>query len=414
MNLELFIAKRIHFSKDGERKVTPPAVRIAMVGIAMGLAVMILSVAIIVGFKKEVRNKVIGFGSHIQVTNLESNSSFEYSPIAVSDTLLNYLRAFPGVRHVESFAMKPGMMKTEDAFQGIVLKGVDEEYDWEFFRNHLKEGEIFTVNPDKNSTDIIISAYLANLLSLKVDDSVLTYFIQNDVRARRFHITGIYDTGSVEYDKLFVLADIKQVRRLNGWENDMVGGLEILIDDYGRVDEITEELVFDMSERSDRLGSQFYVRSVKDLNPMIFHWLEALDINVALILILMVVVAGFTMISGLLVIILERVNMIGVLKSLGQNNTSIRKVFLYISFFLIGKGMIWGNVIGLLVCLLQSHLHIFKLDPAVYYIDFVPVDINILSFALINTGALLASMLMMLGPTYMITKVDPVKSIRFN
>lgn len=414
MNLELFIARKIHFSKEDGRKRTPPAVRIAMTGIAMGLAVMILSVAIIVGFKKEVRNKVIGFGSHIQITNFDSNTSFEYSPIAVSDSLMEQLRAFPGVSHVETFATKPGMMKTAEDFQGIILKGVDTDYDWSFFQKHLKEGEIFTIDPDKSTTDIILSQYLANLLGLKVDDTILTFFIQDDVRARRFHITGIYDTGSVEFDKLFVLADIKQVRRLNGWDSDQVSGLEILIDDYDRIDEVAEELFFAMAEKKDRLDNQFFVRSVKELNPMIFHWLEALDINVVLILILMMAVAGFTMISGLLVIILERINMIGILKALGQNNRSIRKVFLYISFFLIGKGMVWGNIIGLAICWVQSYFKVFKMDPSVYYIDVVPIEINILSIILINAGALFASMLMMLGPTYVITKVDPVKSIRFN
>lgn len=413
MNLELFIAKRIHFSKEGDRQVTPPAVRIAMIGIALGLAVMILSVAIVIGFKKEVRNKVIGFGSHIQITNFDNNSSFESTPIAVSDSLIQALNAFPGVRHVEGYATKMGIMKTDNDFQGVVLKGVDADYDWSFFKNNLKEGELLTIDPDKASTDVVISRYLSDLLGLKLGDSFLTYFVQEDVRARKFTITGIYETGFLDYDKLFVLADIKQIRRLNGWDKDQVSGLELLVDDYDKLDQVAEDLYFDLVEKQDRQGNTYFTRSVKEMNPMIFNWLDVLDINVIVILILIFAVAGFTMISGLLIIILERTNMIGILKALGENNTSIRKIFLYISFFLIGKGMLWGNVIGITICLIQSHFRILTLDPSIYYLDAVPIDLNIFSLLLLNIGTLCASMLMMLGPSYLITKIDPAKSIRF-
>ena len=242
---------------------------------------------------------------------------------------------------------------------------MDTDYDWTFFKDNLKEGEIFTIQPDKNSTDVIVSKYLSDLLGLKVGDSFLTYFVQDDVRARKFTITGIYETGFLDYDKMFVIADIKQIRRLNGWDKDQVSGLDVL------------------------------------------------DINVVVILALMLSVAGFTMISGLLIIILERTNMIGILKALGQNNNSIRKIFLYVSFFLIGKGMLWGNIIGISLCLLQSHFHIIQLDPSIYYLDAVPIDLSLFSLFLLNIGTLAASMLMMLGPSYLITKIDPAKSIRF-
>lgn len=413
MNLELFIARKIHFSKEGDRKVTSPAVRIAMIGIALGLAVMILSVAIVVGFKKEVRNKVIGFGSHIQITNFDNNSSYESTPIAVSDTLLEELQAFPGIRHVEAFATKTGILKTDSDFQGIVLKGVDANFDWTFFQKNLKEGEVFTIHPDTMTTDVLISQYLANLLTLKAGDSFLTYFVQDDVRARKFRITGIYETGFVDYDKLFVIADIKQIRRLNGWDKDQVSGLELVVDNYDHLDQTAEELYFNLAEKKDRIGNTYYTRSVKELNPMIFSWLNVLDINVVVILILMLSVAGFTMISGLLIIILERTNMIGILKALGENNASIRKIFLYVSFFLIGKGMLWGNMIGISLCLIQSYFHVIQLDPSIYYLDAVPVDISLVSLLLLNTGTLLASMLMMLGPSFLITKIDPARSIRF-
>lgn len=413
MNLELFIARKIHFSKEGDRNVTSPAVRIAMIGIALGLAVMILSVAIVVGFKKEVRNKVIGFGSHIQITNFDNNSSYELTPIAVSDTLLEELHAFPGIRHVEAFATKTGILKTDSDFQGIVLKGVDTNFDWTFFQKNLKEGEIFTIHPDTTTTNVLISQYLANLLSLKAGDSFLTYFVQDDVRARKFHITGIYETGFVDYDRLFVIADIKQIRRLNGWDKDQVSGLELVVDNYDRLDQTAENLYFDLAEKKDRIGNTYYTRSIKELNPMIFSWLDVLDINVVVILVLMLSVAGFTMISGLLIIILERTNMIGILKALGENNASIRKIFLYVSFFLIGKGMLWGNIIGISLCLIQSCFHVIKLDPSIYYLDAVPVDISLVSLLLLNTGTLLASMLMMFGPSFLITKIDPARSIRF-
>jgi len=413
LSFELFIAKRIHFSKEGDRQVTPPAIRIAVIGIALGLAVMILSVAIVVGFKKEVRNKVIGFGSHIQITNFDSNVSYESNPVAVSGSLLDSLRSFPGIKHAEVFATKPGILKTDDDFQGIILKGIDADYDWTFFKNNLKEGEIITVDPEKSTTDVIISKYLADLMGLKLDDTFLTYFVQEDVRARRFHITGIYETGFVDYDKIFVIADIKQVRRLNNWEEDQVSGVELLIEDYTQLDAITEELYYEMADKQDRFGNLFYTRSIKELNPVIFGWLSVLDLNVVIILILMMAVAGFTMISGLLIIILERTNMIGILKALGENNTSIRKIFLYISFFLIGKGMLWGNVIGVGICLLQSKFKLISLDPSIYYLDAVPIDLNLFSWFLLNIGTLTCAMLMMLGPSFLITKIDPAKSIRF-
>lgn len=413
MNLELFIAKKIHFSKEGDKQVTPPAVRIAMIGIALGLAVMILSVAIVIGFKKEVRNKVIGFGSHIQITNLDSNISYETSPIAVNDTLLSDLSKTAGISHVERFATKPGLLKTDSAFQGIVLKGIGEEYDWTFFRKNLRAGKVFTVTPDKRGTDVIISKYLADRLHLKVGDGFLTYFVQENVRARKFTISGIYETGFLDYDKLFVLTDIKQVQRLSNWEDDQVSGLELQVNDYANLDSISEQLYFTYSEKQDRNGNTYYVRSIKDLNPMIFNWLDVLDINVVIILVLMMAVAGFTMISGLLIIILERTNMIGILKALGHDNQGIRKIFLYISFFLIGKGMVWGNVIGIGLCLIQAKFQPISLDPSIYYLDAVPVDLNILTWVLINIGTLAAAMLMMLGPSYLITKIDPAKSIRF-
>lgn len=413
MNVALYIARKIHFSQEGGRQVTPPAVRIAMIGIALGLAVMLLSVAIVIGFKKEVRNKVIGFGSHIQITNFDSNSSYELQPIAISDTLMTHLQNFPGVRHVERFATKLGILKTDRDFQGVVLKGVDADYDWSFFQANLREGSLPDFSGAKASTDVLISRHLADLLDLRVDDTFLTYFVQEEVRARKFRITGIYETGFVDYDRLFLVGDLRQVRRLNGWEADQAGGLAVQVTDYDQLDEVAEALYFDLTERQDRMGNTFYTRSVKELNPMIFNWLEVLDINVVVILVLMLAVAGFTMISGLLIIILERTNLIGMLKALGETDRHIREIFLYVSFFLIGKGMFWGNVIGLACCGVQACFQVVKLDPSVYYLDAVPIDLGIGAWLLLNLGTLFVSMLMMLGPTYLVSRIDPAKSIRF-
>jgi len=416
MNFEFFIAKRIHFSKDKgtDKRVTPPVIRIAMAGVAVGLAVMIMAVAIVVGFKKEVRNKVIGFGSHIQLTNFDNNISFEAMPIAVSDSLRHAIGSFKGVRHIEVFATKPGMLKTETDFQGIVLKGMDADFDTAFFKSHLVEGRMIKIDSSKMSNQALVSRTTARLLHLSCGDSFLAYFINNrEVRARKFDISGIYDTGFADYDRLFVICDIKHIRRLNGWESDMVGGVNIFIDDYEQLDKMSDELYFSFIDRKDRLGNTYYIRSIKELNQMIFNWLGVLDSNVVLLLVLMIIVSGFTMISGLLIIILERTNMIGVLKALGESNYSIRKIFLYVSSFLIIKGMFWGNITGLALCLLQSHFHWFKLDPATYYLDSVPVDLNLFSFLLINIGTLAVSMLMMIAPSYLISKIEPAKSIRF-
>ena len=410
---ESFIANHIRFDKTGEKKVSPPTIRIAIAGIALGLTAMILSVAIIVGFKKEISDKIIGFGSHIQISNFDSNSSYETSPIAVNDSLINTIQTLPGIKHLSRFATKPGIIKTDTDAQGIILKGVDQHYDWEFFRNNMEEGTVPEILPDENSTQVIISRHLANKLRLNPGDSFLTYFVENEVRVRKFLIAGIYRTDFSEYDQLFVLADIKQIQRLNRWDEDMVSGIEIRINDFEQLEEMTDVLYNQIGYRQDRLGNVHFIRSVTDLNPMIFSWLDILDMNIVIILLLILTVAGFTMISGLLIIILERVNMIGILKALGANNTSIRMVFMQVSFFLILKGMFWGNIIALSICFLQKQFGILKLDPKNYYISCVPIDINIWNIILINICILVVSILMLIGPSYIIAKISPAKTIQF-
>ena len=413
MDLSRFLALRIYRNSDAEKKVSRPAVLIATLGIAIGLAVMIIAVSVIIGFKSEVRDKIIGFGSHIQISNSDAARSFETRPIAVTDSMIAVLTDNPEVKHVQRYSTKPGMIKTDDAFQGMVLKGVGPEFDPRFLQEYLVEGEIPVFSDSVSSNQVLISKALATKMKLKLGDKIYTYYIQDDVRARRLTIAGIYQTNFSEYDNLFLLTDLSLVNRLNGWQPEQVTGVELQLKDYDKLEDTTYEIAIDTDNRKDEYGGTYYVRSIEQLNPQIFAWLDLLDLNVWVILFLMIGVAGFTMISGLLIIIIERTNMIGVLKALGATNFTIRKTFLWFAVFLIGKGMLWGNVIGLAFCILQSRFGIFKLDPETYYVDTVPVSFNIILFLLINIGTLLAAVLMLIGPSYLITKINPANSMRY-
>ena len=408
----LFIARRMYRGNE-EVQVSKPAVFIALLGIALGLAVMIITVAVVVGFKREIRDKIVGFGSHIQVANLYAARSYEERSIAVSDSLLASWLAMPQVQHVQCFSSKPGMIKTADAFQGMVLKGVGEDYDLSFFRQHLQEGELPIFSDTVSSNQVLISRTLANKLQLKVGDKVDTYYIENQIRARRLKIVGIYQTDFSEFDNLFLLTDRQLVNRLNKWQPDQVSGVEVTLKDYACLDEVTYLLSEQMNTRVDRLGESYCVLNVEQQNPQIFAWLGILDVNIWVVLILMMGVAGFTMISGLLIIIIERTSMIGILKSLGANNQSIRHLFLWFAVFLIGKGMIWGNLIGLAFYVVQKQFGLFHLDPATYYMDTVPMALNLWHVLLLNAGTLLASILMLLGPSFLITRIHPAQSMRY-
>lgn len=414
MNLELFIAKRIHFGKSqGEKRASSPAIKIAIAGVAIGLAAMILALSIVIGFKIEVRNKVVGFGSHIQISNLSNNSTYETQPVCVSPELVNLLESTTGVKHVETFATKPGIIKTDSAFQGIILKGVGKDYDWGFFKQNIISGSV--INPDDtvHANQAILSKNIASKLNLKTGDSFLCYFIGDNVRFRKFYVTGIYSTNFEDYDKLFVVTDINLIRKLNNWEEDEASGIELLVKDYNKLDEIQQNVFVEMMTYRDRKDNTFLTRSIKEMNPMIFNWLDLLDMNVIVIIVLMFLISVFTMISGLLIIILERTNMIGMLKTLGARNYSIRKTFLYVSSFLILKGLFWGNAIAITILVIQKYFGLIKLDPDTYYVSEMPVDINILYILLINLGTLFLSMLMMIGPSYLIARISPAKSIRF-
>ena len=414
MDWKLFVARRIYRSKEGKKEVSKPAVLIAMWGIAIGLAVMIVAVAVVIGFKHEVRDKVVGIGSDITITNFDAQKSYETVPVVAGDSLLDALRAMEGVKHVQRYSTKPGMIMTEDNFLGMVLKGVSQEYDWTFLKEHLLEGEIPAFTDSASTNRTLVSRTIANKLNLKLGDKLYTYYISaENVRARRFEVAGIYQTNFSIYDNMFLLTDLYTVNRLNAWKADQASGIELEVADVSRLEETKEAISAEVDMLKDRYGATYYTQTVEESNPQIFAWLDLLDMNVWVILILMTGVAGFTMISGLLIIILERTNMIGVLKALGADNLAIRKVFLSFSVFLIGRGMLWGNIIGLSFVFIQSQFHLFKLDPSIYYVDSVPVAFNLWWWVLLNVCSLLASVLMLVGPSYLIAHIHPAKSIRF-
>ncbi|MBI9059041.1 MAG: ABC transporter permease [Labilibaculum sp.] len=414
MNLELFIAKKITNNEKGDGNISHPIISIAKVSIALGISVMILAVAIVTGFKSEITNKVIGFGSHIQITNYDNNSSFETQPIEKSTVSIDQIENISGIKHVQAFATKPGILKTKSEIQGVVLNGVGFDYDWDFFKKHIVEGDTIQLSDDGKSNDILISERLSTLLHLNLGDKISLHFIQNPPRMRRFTITGIYNTGMQEFDQLFLFCDIKHIQKLNDWTEDEISGYEIFIDDFNDLEYIEHQVKGITASSFSEEGASLKVRNIIRKYPQIFSWLDMLDLNVWIILSLMILVAGFNMVSGLLIIILEKTNMIGILKALGTPNWSIRKIFLYQSSMLIGKGMLWGNVIGISICLLQYWFEIIPLDPANYYVDTVPINLNISHLILLNVGSLVATVSMLLIPSYLITKITPAKAIKFD
>jgi lipoprotein-releasing system permease protein len=407
LNLELFIAKRLAFSKDKKNFTSRPIIRIALAGVAIGFSVMIVAVSIVIGFKKEIRNKVIGFGSHIQLSNYDGNNSFESRPISSEQTFIATLKKNPEIRHIQSFATKPAIVKSKDQIEGIVTKGVGTDFDWTYFKNHLVAGKVFNSNDSLPSDSVVISDYLAKKLKLKVGDDLLTFYIQQPPRARRFHISGIYTTGLEEFDKLYLFCDIGQIRKLNDWQKDQVGGFEIAITNFDDIDRIGDE-VYAMTP------SELNARTIKNIYPQIFDWLGLQNINAIIIITLMIVVSGMNMISALLIIILERINMIGMLKALGSPNVSVRKIFVYLAGFLVGKGLLWGNAIGLLFIFLQKNFKLISLDEKSYYVSSVPVDFSLTYLVLLNAGTLLVCVAMMVIPTLIITKIKPLSAIRYS
>lgn len=405
MNLPLFIAKRITFASS--RTFSRLIVRIAILGIMLGLAVMILSIAIVKGFKAEIREKVRGFSGDIQVLKLDLNSSFENSPYIINATTLNTLRNNQQIAYIQPFATKPGIINANNEVEGVVMKGVDSTYNWSYIQNILSAGKVIDFkDPTASLRQIMISKYTADRMKLKVGDDFLMYFVQEPLRKRKFEIVGIYDLGVEEVDKMFVLGDISLIRRLNEWQANEVGGYELRVKDFHQLDQVSEQVY-------DDLDVSLKSYSIREIYPTIFEWLSLLDVNTQVILVLMLAVAVINMISALLIIILERTNMIGLLKALGSSNWSIRKIFLYNATYLIGYGLLLGNLLGVGFAVFQNYTHFFELDQASYYINFVPVQLDVLDIVLLNVGTLTICVLVMIIPSMLVTRISPVKAIAF-
>lgn len=413
MRFNLFVAKRLFNDKGGVRNVSRPAIRIATAGVAIGLAVMIVSVCVVLGFKSEIRSKVIGFGSHIQIINYESISSGVSKPVAFPDSLIRELRQVPGVSHIQRFSNKGGILKTDDAFEGILLHGVGAEFNADFLKSNLKEGEIPVFSADSATNRIVVSQTIADRLHLSCGDRVFAYFFDGNVRARRFTVSGIYQTNLSEFDDNMVFTDLYVCNRLNNYVADQYAGVEITVDRFDDVDLVAGSLVGKVNHLVDEYGAGYAAMTIRELYPQIFDWLDLLDVNVWVILILMVAVAGFTMISGLLIIILERTNFIGVMKALGATNRSMRHVFLYFAAFIVGRGLLWGNVLGIGLVVLQYYFNIVHLDPATYYVDAVPVLFNAGYILAINAATAFISVFVLILPSLLVSRIHPAKSIRF-
>lgn len=405
MNLPLFIAKRITF--DSRRTFSKLIVRIAILGIMLGLAVMILAVAIVKGFKSEIREKVRGFSGDIQITKLDLNASFENSPFVLSEEAMDKIRQQAEIGDVQAIATKNGIINSGDEIEGVVFKGVDKTYNWNYFNKILVSGRVIDFSDSlKSRTEILISKYTAERLKLKVGDDFLMYFIENSLRKRKFKIAGIYNLGVEEVDKVFVIGDIALIRNLNNWSEAESGGYELRVKNFENLESVADKVYED-------LDIELKSYTIKEYYPTIFEWLSLLDVNTQVILILMIAVAVINMISALLIMILERTNMIGILKALGSSNWDIRKIFMFNAVYLIGLGLILGNVLGIGLGLFQNHTHFFSLDQASYYISFVPVELDLKDILLLNAGTLIISLLVLLIPSMLVTRISPLKAIRF-
>jgi lipoprotein-releasing system permease protein len=406
VNYHWLIAQRILRKQHGEKNFTRPIVRIALAGIAIGMAVMIVALAVVTGFQREIREKVIGFGSHIQITSFDMNNSFESSPVNKNQSFYPSLDTMEGVKHIQIFATKAGIIKTGTEIQGVMLKGVGADYDWDFFRSKILEGKILALSDSAKSDDVLISKKNSQRLKLKVDDSFIMHFIQQPPRYRKFRVAGIFETGLEEFDNLYVMCDIGHIIKLNDWNADQVGGFEVLVDDFGKLQETGSRVYA-------TIGRELNARTIKEIYPQLFDWLSLQDINAAIVIALMIIVAGINMISVLLIIMLERTNMIGMLKAMGTANASLRRIFLSVSSILTLRGMAWGNIIGLALCVAQKIGRFIPLNEESYYIRYVPININAWHILLLNAGVFVCCTLMMLLPMLIIAGISPVKAIRF-
>lgn len=414
MNVPYFLARRIYADNDNQKKVSRPAVRIAIIGVAVGLAVMIVSVCVVLGFKHAIRDKVVGFGSHIQVAEFSMLQQGTDSPIEVDDSVMNVLQHIEGVKHVQRFAMKQGILKTDSDFLGVAFKGVGPEFDSTFIHQHLLEGAVPKFSDKSSGNKILVSKVMADKLKLTCGSRIFAYFIDNSgVRTRRFTIAGIYQTNLTQYDNVMCYVDLYTAVKLNGWQEDMASGAELQVDHFDKLDEVENRVVKLVNRTTDKYGNTYSSKTIKELSPQIFSWLDLLDLNVWIILIIMMAVAAVTMISGLLIIILERTQMIGLMKALGAQNPMVRHTFMWFAAFIIGRGLLWGNMIALALVALQYFTGIVKLDPATYYVSSVPVEVNVLFVVLLNIGTLLISLLVLIGPSFLISHIHPAKTMTY-
>ena len=414
MNLPLFIARRIYSDQGDRRKVSRPAIRIATIGVAIGLAVMIITVSVVLGFKHTIRDKVVGFGSHIQVMNLLSVASVDSYPICIDDSTMQAMDSIEGISHVQRYSMARGILKTDEDFLGVAFKGVGPEYKMDYLRQHLVEGKIPVFSDSSSTNRIVVSRLMANKLKLKAGDRIYTYFIDaGDVRTRRFTIEGIYETNMTRFDELICYTDLYTACKLNGWFEGQCSGAELLVDDFDHLDDTYMRVIDKVNRTQDRYHSTFSSQTIYDAYPQIFNWLELLDINVWIILGLMICLAGITMISGLLIIILERTSMIGILKALGTRNRTVRSTFLWFSAFIISRGLLIGDVLGIGVVLLQQYTGIVKLDPQTYYVSEAPMELNIPLVVILNFATLFISISVLIIPSFFISHIQPAKSMRY-
>jgi lipoprotein-releasing system permease protein len=414
MNLPYFIAERLIKGRREGTSFSRPVNVIAVIGIALGLAVMILAVSVLTGFKQQIRDKIVGFGSNIQILNFDSNYSLETIPISDTQSFIPKIKQIPGIKHIQVFATKAGIIKKEDAIQGVVLKGVGSDFDWRFFKSNIVDGSVFAVSDTGRTNQVIISKKISDMLRLKTGDSFAMYFVQDPPRSRKFTISGIYETSLEEFDKLYVYCDIGHIKRLNGWTEDQVSGFEIFIDDFDKLEEMHMAVRDAVGYRLLEDETKFKVTNIRMRYPQIFDWLNFQDMNVIIIITLMLLVAGFNMISGLLILILEKTNMIGIFKALGSENATIRKVFLYQAAYLISKGLFWGNIIGIGLAFIQLKTGLITLDPTSYYIKTVPVNLELSHILLLNAGTMAAIILMLLVPSQLISRITPVKAIKYD
>ena len=414
MNLPLFIARRIYSDQGDRRKVSRPAIRIATIGVAIGLAVMIITVSVVLGFKHTIRDKAIGFASHIQVMNILSMNSVETYPICIDDSIIKVISGIEGIKHVQRYALTRGILKTDDDFLGVAFKGIGPEYDLDYLKENLVEGQIPVFSDTVGTNRLLLSRIMADKLKLKAGDRVFAYFIgDEDVRTRRFTVEGIYQTNMTRVDEAICYTDIYTANKLNGWFEGQCSGAELTVNDFDRLDDTYLNIINKVNRTQDRYNSIFSSQTVYEAYPQLFTWLELLDINVWIILGLMICLAGITMTSGLLIIILERTSMIGVLKAIGSRNRTIRHTFLWFSAFIISRGLLLGDILGIGLVLLQQYTGLVTLDPQTYYVSEAPVELDIPITILLNVATLIVSISVLIIPSFFISHIHPAKSMRY-